>query len=44
MCNVYREVSFSKKMFIDEFKMGFPLQAWVKKAIHEVETYWLFGK
>ena len=24
--------------------MGFTLQAWVEKTVHEVETHWLSGK
>ena len=31
-------------MFTNELNMGLPLQGWVKRNSHVVETHWLSGK
>ena len=33
--------ALGKKLFTNELDMSLPLQAWVEKAIHEIETHWL---
>ena len=35
---------FAWKMFTNGLNMSLPLCIWVKKRVHGVETYWLFGK
>ena len=46
MCNVHWEACFTKekKMFTHGLNMSLPLQAWVGKSVHEVETHRLSGK
>ena len=44
MCDVYREVCFSKSMSTNRLKLSLPQRAWVKKTVHRVETYWLSDK
>ena len=45
MCNIYGESCFSiKKKFTNELKIVLPLQAWVEKTAHKVETHWFFIK
>ena len=45
-CDVYREAYFSKnkKGFTNWLNINLPLQDWVKKTIHGVETYRFSGK
>ena len=44
MCDMYREASLDQKMFTNGLNVGLPLQAWVKKTVHGVETWWLSSK
>ena len=44
MHGVYWEAYFSQRIFSNGLNMGLPIQAWVDKSVHRVETYWLSGK
>ena len=35
---------YTEKMFTNKRNMGLPLQAWVEKTIHRMETHSLSGK
>ena len=41
MCDVYREMWFSKEMFLNGLNMGLPWETWVEKTVHEEQTHWL---
>ena len=41
ICNVYREESFSQKMFTNGLNKDFPLWDTVEKTVHRVEAHWL---
>ena len=42
--DVYGEACFNQKMFTYGLNIDLPLQAWIKKTVHEVETYCLLKK
>ena len=43
MYDVYWEACFNPKKCLSGLNMGLPLQAWMEKTVHEVETHWRHG-
>ena len=44
MCNMYGEACFHQKIFTIGLNIGLPLQTWIEKTVHGVETHWLATK